>query len=181
MGPGLNWYDSVFEVIDMRSFSNLWYWIGLAVLWSSVSHWVLGVPYDSIMRARRGKPPEAMRDLHDLTRVNVNRILFIAEISGTWIALFGSAFLTALALAAFYYYIEFAQALILLIGPLAILGLLSFRTARIIRRDHLQGQDLVKRLIRHRFVTQLIGVLAIFVTAMYGMWVNLYVGPFGGF
>ena len=51
---------------------------GLAVLWSSVSHWVLGVPYDSIMRARRGKPPEAMRDLHDLTRVNVNRILFIA-------------------------------------------------------------------------------------------------------
>ena len=49
----MDWYDTVFEVIDMRSFSNLWYWIGLAVLWSSVSHWVLGVPYDSILRAKR--------------------------------------------------------------------------------------------------------------------------------
>ena len=35
--------------------------------------------------------------------------------------------------------------------------------------------------LRHRFVTQGIGVLAIFFTAMYGMYVNLYVGPFGGF
>jgi hypothetical protein len=43
----------VFEVIDMRSFSNLWYWIALAVLWSSTSHWVLGVPFDMIQRARR--------------------------------------------------------------------------------------------------------------------------------
>ncbi|MCU0909379.1 MAG: component of SufBCD complex, partial [Rhodobacteraceae bacterium] len=31
----MDWYLTVFEVIDMRSFSNLWYWIGLAVLWSS--------------------------------------------------------------------------------------------------------------------------------------------------
>ena len=177
----MDWYDSVFEVIDMRSFSNLWYWIGLAVLWSSVSHWVLGVPYDSIMRARRGKPPEAMGDLHDLVRVNVNRILFIAEISGTWIVLFGSAILTALAIAAFYYGVEFAQAVFLLIGPLALLGLLSYRTARRIRRDHPEDGELVRRLIRLRFLTQLIGVVAIFFTAMYGMYVNLYVGPFGGF
>ena len=54
LGLSLDWYDSVFEVIDLRSFSNLWYWIGLAVFWSSVSHWILGVPYDSIMRAKRG-------------------------------------------------------------------------------------------------------------------------------
>ena len=35
------WYQTVLELIDMRSFSSLWYWIGLAVLWSSASHWVL--------------------------------------------------------------------------------------------------------------------------------------------
>ena len=75
----MDWYESVFEVIDLRSFSNLWYWIGLAVLWSSVSHWVLGVPHDAILRARRGTPETAMRDLNDLARVNVNRILYIAR------------------------------------------------------------------------------------------------------
>ena len=181
MGRSLNWYDAVFEVIDMRSFSNLWYWIGLAVFWSSVSHWILGVPYDSILRARRGTPPEAMNDLQDLVRVNVNRILYIAEISGNWIALFGSAFLTALGLAAFVYSVEFAQAVFLLVAPLSILGLMTVRTARRIKARGLSGEQLVKCLIRHRFGTQVFGVVAIFFTAMFGMYTNLYVGPFGGF
>ena len=177
----LDWYDSVFEVIDLRSFSNLWYWIGLAVFWSSVSHWILGVPYDSIMRAKRMKPETAMEDLHDHVRVNVNRILYISEISGTWIALFGSALMTVLVLMAFAYNIEFAQAVFLLLFPLAILSLLTVRTARKIRGEGLADEALIRCLLRHRFLTQGIGVLAIFVTAMYGMWVNLYVGPFGGF
>lgn len=177
----MDWYDSVFEVIDLRSFSNLWYWIGLAVFWSSVSHWILGVPYDSIQRAKRRKPENAMVDFEDHVRINVNRILYIAEWSGMWIALFGSAVVTALALAAFLYQIEFAQAVFLLLAPLVILSLLTLRTARIIRRDGLDGDALIRQLMRHRFMTQGIGVVAIFITAMYGMYVNLFVGPFGGF
>ena len=177
----MDWYDSVFEVIDMRSFSNLWYWIALAVLWSSVSHWVLGVPFDAILRARRKKPESAVQDLHDLTRVNVNRILYIADVSGAWIALFGSAFLTALGLSAFVYNIEFAQAVFLMVMPMTLLGVLSVRTARKIRSLGLHGDELISRLTSHRFMTQLIGVVSIFVTAMYGMYKNLYVGPFGGF
>ncbi len=172
----MNWYDTVFEVIDMRSFSNLWYWIALAVLWSSVSHWVLGVPFDMIMRARREKTGEAMDDLQDLVRINVNRILFIAEVSGTWVLLFGSTFATALFLMAVMYNIELAQAVLLLLGPMVVLGLLSLRTSQKIRASGEAGEVLVQRLMRHRFGTQMIGVLAIFVTAMYGMYKNLYVG-----
>ena len=172
----MNWYETVFEVIDMRSFSNLWYWIALAVLWSSVSHWVLGVPFDMIMRARRQGEGEAMSDLQSLVRINVNRIIFIAEVSGTWLMLFGSAVGTALALMAVFYDVEFAQAVLLLIGPLAVLGALSYRVARKIARDDIQGMDLVQQLMRHRFSTQMIGVVAIFVTAMFGMYQNLYVG-----
>ena len=174
----MNWYDSVFEVIELRSFSNLWYWIGLAVLWSTVSHWVLGIPYDTILRARRRKPETAMQDLHDLTRVNVTRIIYIAELSGAWIALFGSAILTAMALAAFYYGIEFAQAVFFLVFPMSIVGALSVRAARRVRDNGLAGDALIRLLLRHRFVTQLIGVVSIFLTAMYGMYVNLYTGPF---
>ena len=112
---------------------------------------------------------------------SVNRILLIADVSGVWITLLVSAIGTALALFAFVYRIEFAQAVFLLVCPMAILSLLSVRTARIIRHDGLEGAELVKRLLRHRFATQGIGVISIFVTAMYGMWVNLWVGPFGGF
>ena len=177
----MEWYDSVFEVIDLRSFSNLWYWIALAVLWSSVSHWILGVPFDTVLRARRGKPETAMADLEDLTRINVNRILYIADVSGSWIALFGSAILTILAISAFVYDVEFSQALFLMALPMTILGGLTVRTARIIRTAGLGGEDLISKLLKHRFVTQLIGIVSIFITAMFGMYQNLYIGPFGGF
>lgn len=175
----MDWYDSIFEVIDMRSFSNLWYWIGLAVLWSSVSHWVLGVPHDMILRARREKTGPAMEDLQDLARVSVNRILFIAEVSGSWLMLFGSAVLTALGLTAFVYDVEFSQAVFLLVLPMAVLAILSTWTARKIRRDGDDAHALIRRLSRHRLMTQLIGVFSIFVTAMFGMYQNFYVGPFG--
>ncbi|MCV6592711.1 MAG: component of SufBCD complex [Silicimonas sp.] len=177
----MDWYDSVFEVIDMRSFSNLWYWIGLAVFWSTVSHWVLGVPYDSVLRAKRGRPESAMQDLEDHVRVSINRMLHIAEVAGVLIALFGSAFMTALALAAFAYHIEFAKALFLLLAPFALLALLTLRVARKLRETPRGGAELIGVLARHRLVTQSIGAVSIFVTAMYGMYVNLSTGPFGGF
>ncbi len=175
----MDWYETVFEVIDTRSFSNLWYWIALAVLWSSVSHWVLGVPFDMIIRARRQKDGDAMADLHDLVRVNVQRILFIAETAGSWILLFGSAVFTALLLLALLYDLEFAQAVLLLAAPMGILGGLSVLTSRKIKAEGDQGEVLVRRLMKHRFLTQLIGVFAIFLTAMFGMYKNLYVGPLG--
>lgn len=175
----MDWYETVFEVIDMRSFSNLWYWIALAVLWSSVSHWVLGVPFDMIIRARRQKDDEAMADLNDLVRVNVRRILYIAETAGSWILLFGSAVFTALLLLAVLYNLEFAQAVLLLAAPLGVLGALSVWTSRKISADGTQGEALIRRLMQHRFVTQMIGVFAIFITAMFGMYKNLYVGPIG--
>ncbi|MCG6884599.1 MAG: component of SufBCD complex [Silicimonas sp.] len=177
----MDWYESVFELIDLRSFSNLWYWVGLAVLWSSLSHWVLGVPHDAILRARRAKPETAMQDLQDLARINVNRILYIVDVSGAWLALFGSALATALGIIAFYYDVEFAQAVFFMLAPMIIIGGLSVATARRIRTRKLQGDDLIRSLMRHRFVVQLIGVVSIFITAMFGMWVNLYTGPFGGF
>jgi hypothetical protein len=177
----LDWYTTVFEVIDMRSFSNLWYWIALAVLWSSVSHWVLGVPYDSIQRAKRKTPAAAIDDLNTLTTVNVNRIFYIVEVSGVLMGLFGSAFLTALGIIAFVYDVEFAQAVFLLALPMTILAGMSLRTARKIRTTGAQGDALIAILLRHRFATQFLGVISIFVTAMFGMYQNMYTGPFGGF
>jgi len=175
----LNWYDTVFEVIDMRSFSNLWYWIGLAVIWSSVSHWVIGVPYDVVQRART-KGGQAEIDLEDLVRINCNRLLYIGRLSGLWMMMFGCAILTALFILGFWYKVEFAQALLLLLFPLSLIGLLSMSTARLIKDEGSTGVLLQKRLTRHRIYTQFIGMMSVFVTAMWGMFQNLAVGPLGG-
>jgi hypothetical protein len=75
--------DRRFEVIDMRSFSNLWYWIALASLWSSVSHWVLGIPHDMIQRARR-EGGQAEADVEDLARININRLAACRR-QGAWL------------------------------------------------------------------------------------------------
>lgn len=175
----MDWYQTVFELIDMRSFSNLWFWIALAVMWSSASHWVLGVPYDLVLRARR-QGGQAETDLEDLVRINVNRLLYVARVSGLWLLGLGCFVLTGLAITGFYYGVEFAQAVFLLLFPMSIIGVLSLSTARLIELDGVTGEALRRRLGRHRFFTQFIGMISIFVTAMWGMFQNMSLGPFGG-
>jgi len=176
----LDWYETVFELIDMRSFSNLWYWIALAVVWSTASHWVLGVPYDVIMRARR-QGGQAEADFLDILRVNVNRLLYIGQVSGLWVLAIACCLLTALAILGFWYWIEFAQALFLLAFPMSIVALMSVSTAQKLASEQPEGEALYARMRRHRIWTQVIGMASIFVTSIFGMWQNLGgTGPLGG-
>ncbi len=164
--------DTVFEVIDMRSFSNLWYWIALAVLWSSTSYWVLGVPYDLIQQARR-HGGQAQEDLEDLVRINSGRLLHVID-SGVLVILgIGAFWLTVLAVLGFWYGVEFAQAVFLLLAPMTLVVWTSVRVCRRIAAGENSGEALYRRLIVHRRVTQGIGMAAIFVTAMYGTYQNL--------
>lgn len=174
----MNFYRTIFELIDLRSFSNLWFWIALAVTWSSASHWVLGVPYDMVLRARR-HGGQALSDLEDMTRINVNRMLYIVHTSGLWLLGFLFFLLTAFATLGFFYKIEFAQAVFLLAAPLSAVGVLSVFTARRIEAGENRGPELQRRLHMHRFATQMIGILAIFVTAMWGMYQNIHMSVFG--
>ena len=169
----LTWYSTIFELIDMRSFSNLWYWIALAVTWSSASHWVLGVPWDMAMRARRGKSAQAVTDFEDMVRINTNRLLYVARESGLLLAGIVAFVLTSLALLGFVYRNEFSQALFLLGFPLTLVGGLSLHNAQVIQARALSGRDLIRRLQVHRLITQFIGMLSIFVTVIWGMYQNV--------
>lgn len=174
----MDWYTSILELIDLRSFSNLWYWIALAVVWSSASHWVLGVPFDMVQRARRAGG-QSETDLADITRVNVNRMLYIGRVSGLWILGFVCFALSALATLGFWYAVEFAQAVFLLGFPMSLVGLLNLSTARLIESEGSSGELLHKRLSRLRIYTQMIGMVAIFVTSLWGMYQNLAIGVLG--
>lgn len=164
----MDWKQVLFQVIDFGSFSSVWYWIVLAVLWSSISYYVLGVPFDLIMKAKRqGGAVEA--DMVDLVRINVNRLLGIAQTTHMVLIVAVSFGLTTLALLAFVYDIEMAQAVFLIALPLTIVGIVSLLSARKIRDADPEPEQLYAMLLRHRLWTQIIGMVSIFVTAMFGM------------
>lgn len=171
----VSFIDVVFEVIDRRSFSNLWYWIALAVFWSAATQRVLGIPYDIVARARRDAPG-ARRDLDDYLRINVDRMLWIAEGAGLWLVAGTAALLSVLVILAFWYWVEFAQAIFFIVLPATILGVMNLNAARRIRRRAIADADLHRLFGRLRVKTQLLGAFFILLTAMFGMYQNLVIG-----
>ena len=158
----MNWYQMMFDLIDMRSFSNLWYWIALAVIWSSASHWVLGVPYDMIYRARR-EQGQALEDLETLVRINVSRMLHASRNHGAVLIGVACFLITVLALLGFYYDVEFAQAVLFLFVPLAgAWAICRCAPAVKIEAGEGQGDALFRRLFRHRLSVQVLGMVSIF-------------------
>lgn len=174
----MDWTGTVFDVIDMRSFSSLWFWIALAVTWSWTSHNILGVPFDMVGRAAR-QGGQAQRDLEELVRIRSGRLVHFADASGVWMVALGAAALSGLFVLGAGYGVEFAQAVFLILLPLSVVGILSVRCARQIRASDLRGADLRRRLARHRMTVQAVGMVAIFFTAMWGMYRNMAVGPLG--
>jgi len=146
--------------------------MAVAVVWSSVSHYVLGVPYDMIQRAKR-HGGQAEQDLHDMVRVCVNRLLHISHTAGMIIMGLLGFILSSLAVMAFWYGAELAQAAFLLAFPMSIVGAVSLVSARQIAETQPEGEALYSALNKHRLWTQVIGMVAIFITAMYGMYQNL--------
>lgn len=166
----MDFLSLVTEMVELRSFSNLWYWIALATVWSSVSHWVLGVPYDLISRARRGDAQSA-HDMRVLAEVNCNRILSVMDISGPWVVGFAACLVTGLVVLGWGYDVEFCQAVFFLLAPMVVVVALSLHSARrLVASDY---EDLSQVLRWHRLKVQILGMIAIFLTAFWGMWVNL--------
>lgn len=178
-GQDLDWTVLIFDLIDLRSFSNLWYWIALAVAWSSASHWVLGIPYDMVLRARR-VGGQAEQDLTDITRVNVSRILYIVDEAGVILLALLTFAMTTLILTGFVYGAEFSQALVLILLPLSLVGMMSVSTARKIRAAGDVGEALHRRLALHRITVQVIGMISIFITAFWGMLQNFNISILPG-
>ena len=63
---------------------------------------------------------------------------------------------------------------------MSFVGLITMATAHRIERDDPQEDALFRRLTIHRTYVQIVGMVSIFVTAVWGMYQNLSVGPWGG-
>jgi len=174
----LDLLQTLSELIEFRSFSNLWFWIALAALWSGLSHRILGVPHDMVLRARRRGGQHAS-DLQDLARIHINRMIYVSQSAGVWL-LAGSCFvLSALATLGFVLGVEFAQAVFLLMFPFALVRLVNlFAAYRAAERDY-GFEELCSLILYCRTIIQVLGVVFIFVTALWGMFQNLSIGALG--
>lgn len=170
---------AAFEVIDIRSFSNLWFWMVLAVMWSSASHRVIGIPYDMIQNAKR-HGGQAERDLEALMQINAQRFFDLRSPSGLTVIGLGCAGLSSLGLLGFSYQIELAQAVFLLVFPISLIAIMSLQTAAAVRACDGISERLYSRFRRHRIATQLLAVASIFVTATWGMYHNISHAILGG-
>ncbi|WP_308915297.1 component of SufBCD complex [Jannaschia sp. LMIT008] len=168
--------ETAMEVIDLRSFSNLWFWIALGTVWSAASYRAVGVPVDLLRRALDGDAV-ALHDTVVLADVHARRMIHIADASGLALTAIGTFALTVLLVLALIYGVEFAQAVALLVVPLALVGGLALATAR--RVVVTPPEDVAPLLIRHRRIVQALGFVSVFATSLWGMWSNLNANVLG--
>ncbi|SDX41319.1 component of SufBCD complex [Roseicitreum antarcticum] len=174
----MDFLEVVFRLIDLRSFSNIWFWVVLAVMWSTLSHFVIGVPFDLVQRARR-RGGQALSDLETLAHIQARRRVQLFASAGPAMVGVGAAGLSMLLVLGFLYGVELAQAVFLLLGPASLTALMGLRIARAIAERGEMGNDLIRRLSRHRFLVQGLGMAAIFLTAIWGMWQNMSISVLG--
>lgn len=168
----LDWTEAITRVIDLGTFASIWYWLVVIVAWSVASNWLIGIPFDMLIAARKYEAGP-LADLSAVVDVNVRRIVRFDDVLGVWLVGLCTFVLSGLATSGFLYGFEFAQGAFVLGAPLALVGLLNLRLARELGGTPLAGPDLVKRLYATRLWTQVIAAVALFVTAMYGMYFNL--------
>lgn len=168
----MDWTETILRVIETRTFSNIWYWFAVMVSWAVASHWLIGVPFDLLFRARKNKPQD-IADLEAIVNVNVRRFARLVDMLGPYLLGFAIFVLTVTGLSGFYYQAELAQGLFILGLPLTIIIILNILVALDLRANPIGGEALVHRLFRLRVWSQAIGMVAVFFTAMYGMWFNL--------
>ena len=159
-------------MIELRTFASIWYWFAVIVSWAVACHWLIGVPFDLLFHARKGAP-QHLADLEAIVDLNVRRFTGLVDIMGPWLLGLVTFVLTGLGVAGFYYGFELAQGLFFLAAPLTLMMLLNIKVAYGLRAYPANGRDLVDRLFKMRLWSQGIGMIAIFFTAMYGMWFNL--------
>lgn len=168
----MDWTDAITRMIELNTFASIWYWLAVIVTWSIASNWLIGVPFDMLFRARKYGAAQ-MADIEVLVDVNIRRIVEINRIFGAFITALLAFILSALAMMGFYYGWEFAQGMFILGAPLSIIVMINMRLAHQLVATPLTGRDLIRRLFIIRLWTQIVAMVTMFFTAMYGMYYML--------
>ena len=163
---------TIFQFIDLRSFSDIWYWLMLGLVWTRVLHAPMGVPAELVLRARRGQA-DAAADLALLSALRVRHERDAARSLGVWRVAAWSFVLSALAVAGFGYFVEVAQAAFLLLAPYGLVRLVEGRAVARLAAEQPAGRALIEAHLRLRRRVQLVVLPAVFLAAVWGMAHNI--------
>lgn len=185
--------NSLLALLDSRSFSTVWYWILLFGLWSVAGRRVIGVPVEILSRARgalrsgRAESPEVM-SLLDWLSLTLPRLQLGRTEGAVFLAISGFG-LSSLAILGFFYLLEAAQALTLLLLPFFLLFWMRIYLVRrltplmeqaetgAIPVSHLARQA-VQQMTWHRRFISLLSIVSMTATAFWGtIWMIRH--PFG--
>lgn len=172
-------FNGFLDLMDARSFGSVWFWIVVILIWGGIGRAVLGVPTDVVNRARRDPTGEPGLALLDWLTLALPRWQFGRREGAVVLGLAGFA-ISSLAVLGFGYGLELAQAATLLAVPLLLLFLLRLGLVRrlvpVMRGAHdgsVAPDDAAQRVLRaiviHRRVVFLLSLLAVGVTAFWGM------------
>lgn len=170
-------FDGFFQLLQSRSFTSIWFWLMLALLWTLAGRNVVGVP-DTVVRAvRRQSHPRAALTLLDWLSLTLPERL---ANPGEWAVMvaIGAFMLSSLAVLGFAFGFEMAQALALLLIPLGVVALLRQRLVRqlsdILRRAAGGGPaeaaaaEAARKIVIHRYLCFTLSVFAVVGTAFWG-------------
>lgn len=163
---------SFFQFVDLGSFSNVWYWILVAALWTRVINAPLGVTLDLVRRAEAGQDG-AQSDLEAATRIEVAHRRALHRALGPLRTALWYFVLTVLIGLGIGYGFEPAQAAALILLPLGVVRWLTGRAAARLDAAPLQGAALWRAHLALRWKVQAVGLGAVFLTAIWGMVHNL--------
>lgn len=156
------------ELLGSNSFSSIWYWLMVAIVWSRATHWTLGVPFEM---ARLGQRLEGQfqTDFESQVEMGVRRYTYIFREYGYFLVGFGAFFLAFVATLGFGFQLQFMQAVFLLLFPLSIAGLISVRFAFDLQKRPVLGGELFSKFQWHRRLKQVIGTVSILFSTFWGM------------
>ncbi len=157
----------MFQTFNTISFHSLWYWAFTILVWALVTSRTLGVPPDMVLRARRLPDVAARVDL--LAHIAAARLVAVTSGIGVPVAGLVGFGLAMLAGIGFGSGVELAQAVFVLLCPLALVGAATARLARAVWRERIEGAELRRRLARRRMWNQAIAILAMLAASVVGL------------
>jgi hypothetical protein len=154
----------VTDLLTSSSFGNIWYWLFMAITWSTLCHWILGVPYDMVLDAER-KGGTFESNCEAMIQAHVLRVTTIFQSGGVAI-IAGVAFVLALlATIGFGFLFEGAIAAFMMLTPIVLVMGASVHLAFQIQREGLSGPAVRSRMGWRRFWNQVIGLISIVCSA----------------
>lgn len=172
------------EALDTRSFSSVWYWLILTVTWTWVSRGALGIPPELVrsLHRRRAEPvgteDSAALRLLDWVSLVAPRWQLMQD-DGVVLLAVSSFVLSMLAGLGFLYGLELAQAMLLLVAPLMLLGWLRIRLAARLRVTLAEAEagrlsvdeaaaQMARRITGHMRATLVLSGIAVGTAAIWG-------------